>query len=158
MKDLTYLTEKQFIELPPSLLSDKVLPIKLCKLSDKELTLFRESLNCLEQYMADNDIKIPEDMFALNLCFVENNEEIILPHPQINLGLIGYHAVYNMTLIRSYVKTDSKIMTVFLEEMAHHFFFCKNEVKVKYLVYECLKYKYPDLLIEDIYNKEVLNE
>lgn len=158
MKDLANLPEDCRIELPESLLSDKIFFLKFCNLREDEFNLFQKSLKCIEKYMIDNRINIPEDIFPINICFVEDREQIIVPLGKTSYGSISYTIIYNMTLIRNKELPDFQVMTVFLEELAHHFLFCKNEVDVKHLVYNCLKYEYLSLSIGNTYGKEVLNE
>lgn len=158
MKNLTHLTEKNFINLPQSLLSEKIVLINLCNLTNDEISLFKESLGYLERYLDDNNIKIPGDILPLNLCFVEDNEKVVFPYSRNSFGRVAYHAVYNMGKMRSEVKNNHSRMMIFLEELVHHFLFCRDEIRVKHLVYGCLKYKYPDAPIGYFYTKEALGE
>jgi hypothetical protein len=60
--------------------------------------------------------------------------------------------LFGVKSMRGYNLSDIYMVSVFLEELCHYFWCIRDEIKVKYKVYDVISRMYTGIKFEDIFN------
>lgn len=139
----------------PSSLKERISILSTCELTNEEIKVFTTAFIIMEKAI-QFDASIPRGIHA-NIIFTDkNNIDISIDEPEtygFSLPIITYLVDH----WRSNSLSSSQILVIAMEELVHHFWSIRDEVEVKYKVFEILKPYFPKSSIEDFYSPNVLH-
>lgn len=131
----------------PESLAHKINMVATGKNTTHEAELFLLSVRCLERQLNADHIDI-ENTNLVNVVF-NADENVQLQMDNSTIGAMGRFIFYNLSKIRSMKLSDPEILTVFTEELVHHFYRQENEDITKQKTFEIIKPELPDWVTYD---------
>lgn len=130
------------IVIPHSFLG-KVKVFTNCDVTEDEIVLFNAALKAMSEYVRDNAIDL-SDYFTLNVFFTDDGTIAFTENSDTNCGSQFHLALYRMGKLRTLPDKYTKMLFVYIEELAHYFLRISDETIIKYRVADILRYVLPN--------------
>ena len=138
------------IEDIPETINHKIQIVSNIKLSHSEQFLFNYSLRLVITQLTKENIDF-STLHGVIVMFLSDGNFSIQNTRNGFAGVTTSVIIYVINVIRRY-KDINKIMAIFIEELAHHFWNIEDEIVVKHKVLEIMRFIEPDLSMEAIYD------
>lgn len=120
----------------PQILINKIQMVATFPLNDREAIIFSKSLKAVANQIEIDKLS-PKELRKLIIVFTENGSYTV--EDDYSMGSIGTYAVFSIQPWRDKEWSDLNLLTMFTEEMCHHFFSIEDEEEVKDKVFEIVK-------------------
>lgn len=134
----------------PELIAHKIHITGTVELSYDGIMAFNYSLLLLSIQLQKEQVDISQT-HAVNILFLSDGNFLIQNIRNGFAGMTTSVIIYVMDVIRRW-NDANKIIAIFLEELAHHFWNIEDEIIVKHKVLEIMQNIIPELRMEDIYD------
>ena len=111
--------------------------------------LFNAALKAMSEYVRDNAIDL-SDYFTLNVFFTDDGTIAFTENSDTNCGSQFHLALYRMGKLRTLPDKYTKMLFVYIEELAHYFLRISDETIIKYRVADILRYVLPNFTDEEM--------
>lgn len=138
------------IKNAPELIVNKLNVVGNVELSQDEIKCFNHALVLLSIQLQKENINI-SNLHSVNILFLSDGNFSIQNTRNGFAGCTTSVIIYVMNVIRSW-NDANKVIAVFLEELAHHFWNIEDESIVKHKVLEIMRNININLNMEDIYD------
>lgn len=136
-------------ELPKNI-SSKILLSATGENTDHEAELFYIAVECIMYKLNKDGISI-ESTTSVN-AFFTFGDGVTLKIDNGSIGEMCRIIVYDLNKMRNLHLNDVQMLTVFTEELIHHFYNDENEKSTKLKTFDAIKYKLPkEVKLGDIY-------
>jgi hypothetical protein len=133
----------------PSEILTKIQMVATYKLTNREATLFTYALEAINSQLK-HDNKLYKELRNVVIIFTKDGSYCV--QDDYSMGSLGTYAVFSIQAWRDKEWSELNIITVFVEELCHHFWGIKDEEEVKYKVLEVINRIFKQKLqFEDIF-------
>lgn len=136
------------VSIPNSFLG-KVKVFTNCNVTEDEIILFNAALKAMSEYVRDHAVDL-SDYFTLNIFFTEDGTISFSEESDSNCGSQFHLALYRMGKMRTLPDKYTKMLFVYIEELAHYFLRISDETLIKYKVADILRYVLPNFTDEEM--------
>ncbi len=133
----------------PASLKDRLFVATLCELSEQELFLFTQAFVVLDMELKKHPSPVPG--WFTTVVFL-NASRVSVELDEDQLGAYTTMIFIPMDKIRSRNASHLLISQIIFEELAHCFWFIRDEHLVQDKVLDLLRYIYPAVRKSDVYN------
>lgn len=127
----------------PESLREKIQMVATYPLNEREARIFDRSLKSVAKHITKDKLE-QKDIRNLVILFTEKGTYTV--EDDYSMGSVGTYAVFSIQPWRDKGWDDLNLLTLFTEELCHHFFSIEDEEEVKYKVFDIVK----DLTVEEI--------